>query len=190
MPCASACRAIRPSPTGSTATPPAASCSGGITRRSRSSAFCSSRARSKRPTGRSSPARPEAESGAIDLPLGRLDDTRGWWMKVDPNGQPARTLWRVKGRGRLARRGDRLARARAEDRPNASIARPLRRRGLADPRRCDLRRARRRAAAAAGAQVVVPLSKAEAADRGRGAGSAAHAGGAGGLRVRDRSARV
>jgi tRNA pseudouridine32 synthase / 23S rRNA pseudouridine746 synthase len=42
---------------------------------------------------------PEAESGAIDLPLGRLDDRRGWWMKVDPNGQPALTLWRVKGRG-------------------------------------------------------------------------------------------
>ena len=42
---------------------------------------------------------PEAESGTIDLPLGRLDDRRGWWMKVDPNGQPATTLWRVKGRG-------------------------------------------------------------------------------------------
>ena len=42
---------------------------------------------------------PEAESGAINLPLGRLDDRRGWWMKVDPKGQPARTLWRVKGRG-------------------------------------------------------------------------------------------
>jgi len=42
---------------------------------------------------------PAAESGAIDLPLGRLDDTRGWWMKVDPEGQPALTLWRVRGRG-------------------------------------------------------------------------------------------
>ena len=42
---------------------------------------------------------PEAESGTIDLALGRLDDKRGWWMKVDPNGQPALTLWRVKGRG-------------------------------------------------------------------------------------------
>jgi tRNA pseudouridine32 synthase/23S rRNA pseudouridine746 synthase len=42
---------------------------------------------------------PEAESGAIDLALGRLDDRRGWWMKVDPNGQPALTLWRVSGRG-------------------------------------------------------------------------------------------
>ena len=42
---------------------------------------------------------PEAESGAIDLPLGRLDDRRGWWMKVDPKGQPASTLWRVRGRG-------------------------------------------------------------------------------------------
>ncbi len=42
---------------------------------------------------------PGAESGAIDLPLGRLDERRGWWMKVDPKGQPALTLWRVRGRG-------------------------------------------------------------------------------------------
>jgi tRNA pseudouridine32 synthase/23S rRNA pseudouridine746 synthase len=42
---------------------------------------------------------PEDESGAIDLALGRLDDKRGWWMKVDPKGQKALTLWRVKGRG-------------------------------------------------------------------------------------------
>jgi tRNA pseudouridine32 synthase/23S rRNA pseudouridine746 synthase len=42
---------------------------------------------------------PEAEEGLIDLPLGRLDATRGWWMKVDPQGQPAQTRWRVLGRG-------------------------------------------------------------------------------------------
>jgi tRNA pseudouridine32 synthase/23S rRNA pseudouridine746 synthase len=42
---------------------------------------------------------PEADGGTIDLPLGRLDDRRGWWMKVDPRGLPALTLWRVKGRG-------------------------------------------------------------------------------------------
>ena len=41
---------------------------------------------------------PEGEEGIIDLPLGRLDDKRGWWMKVDPQGQKALTLWRVKGR--------------------------------------------------------------------------------------------
>ena len=52
---------------------------------------------------------PEAESGAIDLELGRLDDRRGWWMKVDPKGQPALTLWRVKGRGVWRERPDRLA---------------------------------------------------------------------------------
>jgi tRNA pseudouridine32 synthase/23S rRNA pseudouridine746 synthase len=43
---------------------------------------------------------PEGTSGEIDLPLGRLDDTRGWWMKVDSDGQPSRTSWRVLGRGR------------------------------------------------------------------------------------------
>ncbi len=37
--------------------------------------------------------------GLIDLPLGQLDAARGWWMKVDPKGQPAQTRWRVRGRG-------------------------------------------------------------------------------------------
>ena len=41
---------------------------------------------------------PEVEEGTIELPLGRLDVTRGWWMKHDPNGQPAVTKWRVMGR--------------------------------------------------------------------------------------------
>ncbi len=43
---------------------------------------------------------PVDEEGLIDLPLGRLDATRGWWMKVDPKGQPSQTRWRVLGRGR------------------------------------------------------------------------------------------
>ncbi len=42
---------------------------------------------------------PEADEGLIDLPLGRLDATRGWWMKVDPLGQKSQTRWRVLGRG-------------------------------------------------------------------------------------------
>ena len=42
---------------------------------------------------------PETDEGLIDLPLGRLDATRGWWMKVDPLGLPSRTGWRVRGRG-------------------------------------------------------------------------------------------
>jgi tRNA pseudouridine32 synthase/23S rRNA pseudouridine746 synthase len=42
---------------------------------------------------------PNEDEGLIDLPLGRLDETRGWWMKVDPNGQPSQTRWRVRGRG-------------------------------------------------------------------------------------------
>lgn len=47
---------------------------------------------------------PEADEGLIDLPLGRLDADRGWWMKVDPFGQPSQTRWRV-----LARRDGRAA---------------------------------------------------------------------------------
>jgi tRNA pseudouridine32 synthase/23S rRNA pseudouridine746 synthase len=48
---------------------------------------------------------PEAGAGVIDLPLGRLDQTRGWWMKPDPAGQPAVTRWQVLGRSDGAVRG-------------------------------------------------------------------------------------
>jgi len=41
---------------------------------------------------------PDANAGEIALPLGRLDVTRGWWMKPDPKGQPAVTKWKVLGR--------------------------------------------------------------------------------------------
>jgi len=41
---------------------------------------------------------PDAQEGEIDLPLGRLDATRGWWMKPDAKGLPALTRWRVLGR--------------------------------------------------------------------------------------------
>jgi tRNA pseudouridine32 synthase / 23S rRNA pseudouridine746 synthase len=43
---------------------------------------------------------PDADEGTIDLPLGRLDETRGWWMKPDPKGLPSVTTWKVLGRGR------------------------------------------------------------------------------------------
>ena len=43
---------------------------------------------------------PAPDEGLIDLPLGRLDPARGWWMKVDPLGQPAQTRWRVLGRAK------------------------------------------------------------------------------------------
>jgi tRNA pseudouridine32 synthase/23S rRNA pseudouridine746 synthase len=41
---------------------------------------------------------PAEESGRIDIPLGRLDRSRGWWMKPDPAGQPAQTIWTVLAR--------------------------------------------------------------------------------------------
>jgi tRNA pseudouridine32 synthase/23S rRNA pseudouridine746 synthase len=39
--------------------------------------------------------RPTEPQGLIDLPLGRLDDRRGWWMKIDPQGATAQTRWTV-----------------------------------------------------------------------------------------------
>jgi tRNA pseudouridine32 synthase/23S rRNA pseudouridine746 synthase len=40
---------------------------------------------------------PPDDRGRIDLPLGRRNKERGWWMKVDPEGQPSLTDYRVLG---------------------------------------------------------------------------------------------
>jgi tRNA pseudouridine32 synthase / 23S rRNA pseudouridine746 synthase len=45
---------------------------------------------------------PDADEGVIELPLGRLDDKIGWWMKHDPQGQPAVTKWKVMGRASVS----------------------------------------------------------------------------------------
>lgn len=42
---------------------------------------------------------PSEEEGRIDIALGKLDESRGWWMKPDPNGLPSSTTWKVMGRG-------------------------------------------------------------------------------------------
>jgi tRNA pseudouridine32 synthase/23S rRNA pseudouridine746 synthase len=49
---------------------------------------------------------PDADEGEIALPLGRLDMTRGWWMKHDPKGQPAVTRWKVMGKTTFPCRGE------------------------------------------------------------------------------------
>ncbi|GAU82235.1 RluA family pseudouridine synthase [Bosea sp. BIWAKO-01] len=41
---------------------------------------------------------PPDEEGLIDLPLARRSPERGWWMKVDPEGLPSQTRYRVLGR--------------------------------------------------------------------------------------------
>lgn len=41
--------------------------------------------------------RPDTDEGRIELPLARRDETRGWWMKVDPAGLPSTTTWKVLG---------------------------------------------------------------------------------------------
>jgi tRNA pseudouridine32 synthase/23S rRNA pseudouridine746 synthase len=42
---------------------------------------------------------PGENEGRIDIALGKLDESRGWWMKPDPNGLPSATTWKVMGRG-------------------------------------------------------------------------------------------
>lgn len=42
---------------------------------------------------------PEQDEGLIDLPLSKRAPDRGWWMKVDPEGLPSQTRYRVLGRG-------------------------------------------------------------------------------------------
>ncbi|MCK9913630.1 RNA pseudouridine synthase [Microbacteriaceae bacterium K1510] len=41
---------------------------------------------------------PEADTGRIDIPLSKRDESRGWWMKADPEGMPSSTTWTVMGR--------------------------------------------------------------------------------------------
>jgi tRNA pseudouridine32 synthase/23S rRNA pseudouridine746 synthase len=41
---------------------------------------------------------PAEFEGRIDMPLGRLDDKIGWWMKHDPDGLPSQSRWKVMGR--------------------------------------------------------------------------------------------
>ena len=45
---------------------------------------------------------PGQEEGRIELPLGRKDATRGWWMKHDPAGRTALTTWKVMGQTQAA----------------------------------------------------------------------------------------
>ena len=42
---------------------------------------------------------PAEDEGRIDLGLSPRSPERGWWMRPDPHGLPATTLWRVLGRG-------------------------------------------------------------------------------------------
>ena len=169
--------------TGSTATPPAAWCSAATARRSPISADLFKHGKVGKTYWAVVEGGPRRTKAASTLPLGRLDENRGWWMKPDPNGLPAATTWKVMGRDD----GADLARAGAAHRPHASVARALRRDGLADRRRQHLRHraAQRRARGLHlhAREVVVPLYKNRDADPRHRAGAGAHDGAAEGVRV-------
>jgi tRNA pseudouridine32 synthase/23S rRNA pseudouridine746 synthase len=46
---------------------------------------------------------PDADEGRIEIALSKRDESRGWWMKADPNGSPSVTTWKVIGRGAVPR---------------------------------------------------------------------------------------
>jgi len=68
---------------------------------------------------------PDADEGEIDLALAPRSPDRGWWMKVDPKGQPSLTRWRVLGRSTSPLRGEVAPQARegvgSEPSPNAAV---------------------------------------------------------------------
>ena len=138
-------------------------------------------ARSTRPTGPSSKAARMPTKAKSTLPLGRLDAKRGWWMKHDPQGQPAVTKWKVMGRSPP---GADLARARTPDRTHAPASRALRGDGLAYSGRCDLRHGaatgRPAAASACPRNHCAALQEPRADPRHRRAGAGAYARAAGG----------
>ncbi len=65
---------------------------------------------------------PAEDEGRIDLPLGRRDESRGWWMKPDPDGQPAVTTWKVMGRTAPTGQPSGNARAASASPPPVSVA--------------------------------------------------------------------
>jgi tRNA pseudouridine32 synthase/23S rRNA pseudouridine746 synthase len=68
---------------------------------------------------------PATDEGVIELPLGRLDETRGWWMKHDPKGQPAVTKWKVIGSFSPPPCGEGLARTDASVAASRDLTTPL-----------------------------------------------------------------
>src|SRR5215470_13269702 len=65
---------------------------------------------------------PADDEGMIDLPLARRDESRGWWMKPDPAGQPAITKWKVLGRATSSGQAAGNARAAGASPPPVSAA--------------------------------------------------------------------
>jgi tRNA pseudouridine32 synthase/23S rRNA pseudouridine746 synthase len=64
---------------------------------------------------------PTEDEGRIDIPLGKRDESRGWWMKPDPEGMPSTTTWKVLGRfhpspaGRRSSRSDGMGTSSTEN---------------------------------------------------------------------------
>ena len=136
-----------------------------------------SRARSARPTGRWSKAARRRTRAASTCRSAGSTRSRGWWMKHDPTALPSATTWKVMGRSDWAD----LARARAADRPDASVRVHCAEMGwpILGDNIYGTRAAQRRAAAAS----ACPRDRGaalqeQAADQGHRAGAAAHAGAA------------
>ena len=130
---------------------------------------------------------PDGGEGLIDKPLGRLDVSRGWWMKVDaerPAGSDALAGLRPRP---MARRADRLARARAATGRTHQLRVHCASEGWPILGDAVYGERAEHAAATARAPGRGAAREGPAADRRRGAPPRAHAGDARGVRFRRRA---
>ncbi|MGZ8308576.1 MAG: pseudouridine synthase [Rhodoplanes sp.] len=125
MPCVSACRGRRRSPTGSTRKTSGCLVLGRHRKALAHLGLLFKHGKVGKTYWAVVEGGPDAADGVIDLPLARLDATRGWWMKPDPKGMPSVTRWRVMGRATLVAEenptavgnADNLGRRTDQDRP-------------------------------------------------------------------------
>jgi len=133
---------------------------------------------------------PDADEGRVELSLGRLDETRGWWMKPDPKGLPSvhnvASTGAVIGHWHGRRYQAHLARSHPSNRPHPPAPRSLRRQRMAD-RMATTSMARRRALPGRRSCFTRVRSwcrfRKQSAGAGHGAGAGAYAGLAACLRL-------
>lgn len=102
MRCGSACRDRRCLPIGLTATPRAVLVLGRHRKATASLGLLFKHGKISKTYWAVVEGGPTDNEGTVDIPLGRLNEERGWWQKPDPNGLLSITKWKVLGRSSLS----------------------------------------------------------------------------------------